>query len=361
MMHQLIPKIGKGQRGAKDLTWDEAKQAMTALIENQLTPTQAGAFLMAMRIKMEGVAELAAFTTVARQYVAPLPVPKHLHVVDLPTYGEKHETFHACVAAAIVAAAGGVHILMHGGEHPTAPSDAGRVLAALGIPIDQSSQQVAERLENHGLAYLDLALYHPPLGRFLDLRREMGVQNMFHQVARMLNPARADSQVIGIGHPPYLEKIVEAGMMMGNQELLIFQGIEGLPELSMTTGTVMRELRHNRIFPLTLRPHDCGLRFGSFHDMALPHSDTPASVPNREARLIKAMLENRITGGQRDWVVYNAALLLYAGGITRSVADAAPQVQQILNSGAAAKKLDELGKSEESPITQQMEVHEVLR
>ena len=71
-MHQLIPKIGKGQKGAKDLTWEEAKEAMHALMEQQATPGQVGAFLMAMRIKMESIAELAAFTVVARQYVAPL-------------------------------------------------------------------------------------------------------------------------------------------------------------------------------------------------------------------------------------------------------------------------------------------------
>ena len=37
-MHQLITKIGKGQRGTKDLSWDEAKQAAHALIEGQGHP-----------------------------------------------------------------------------------------------------------------------------------------------------------------------------------------------------------------------------------------------------------------------------------------------------------------------------------
>ena len=58
-MHQLITKIGKGQRGAKDLSWGEAKQAAQDLMEGNATPYQAGAFLMAMRIKLEGVTELA--------------------------------------------------------------------------------------------------------------------------------------------------------------------------------------------------------------------------------------------------------------------------------------------------------------
>jgi len=51
----MYRKIGKGPRAAKDLTWDEAKRVMKALIEGEVTPVQVGAFLMAMRIKMESV------------------------------------------------------------------------------------------------------------------------------------------------------------------------------------------------------------------------------------------------------------------------------------------------------------------
>ena len=61
-------------------------------------------------------------------------------------------------------------------------------------------------LQREGFAYLDLALYHPPLAKLLALREQLGAQNLFHQVARLLNPMRAHSQVVGVAHPPYLEK-----------------------------------------------------------------------------------------------------------------------------------------------------------
>ncbi len=103
-MQDLIAKIAKGPRAAKDLTWDESKQAMKALIEGEATQAQAGAFLMAMRIKMESVTELASMTATVRSYVAPVPIPRELGVVDLPSYAGKQDTFHALAAAAIVAA-----------------------------------------------------------------------------------------------------------------------------------------------------------------------------------------------------------------------------------------------------------------
>ena len=106
-MQDFIAKIAKGPRAAKDLTWDEAKRATKALIEGDATPAQAGAFLMAMRIKMESVTELASMTATVRSYVPPVPIPRDLGVVDLPSYAGKQETFHALTAAAIVAASAG--------------------------------------------------------------------------------------------------------------------------------------------------------------------------------------------------------------------------------------------------------------
>src|SRR5690349_1562484 len=51
-IQNLLAKNAKGPKASKDLTWDECKQAMKALIEGDATPAQAGAFLIAMRFKM---------------------------------------------------------------------------------------------------------------------------------------------------------------------------------------------------------------------------------------------------------------------------------------------------------------------
>ena len=228
-MQEVIAKIAKGPKASKDLTWDEAKRAIHALIEGDGTPAQAGAFLIAMRFKMESVTELAAFTAATRSYVAPLPISQELGVVDLPSYAGKQDTFHALAGAAIVAAAAGAAILMHGYDGvPGRPGNAG-LLKALGIPTDLESKAVAALVSKQGFAYLDIALYHPPLYRFLEMRQELGVRNVFHPIARLLNPARAASQVIGLTHPPHFEKTAEAVRMLGMPRALVIRGVEGDP------------------------------------------------------------------------------------------------------------------------------------
>lgn len=337
-MQRFITKIGKGQKAWKDLTWDEAKQAMRLLIEGNATPVQVGAFLIAMRLKMESVSELAAFTSAAREYVPPLSIGGSRPLVDVPTYAGKQDTFHALIGAAIVAAAGGADVLMHGYEGGSGRTPTSMVLAKLGIPVDLRPDQVASELRAKGFAYLDIALYHPPVARFLELRCEIGLRNFFHPVAKMLNPARAPVQVIGVTHPPYFDKMAEALNMLGCRRALILRGVEGDPELSIAAATRLIELRDERILPLTLRPQDIGLPAGSLREMA----GFPLTHIDQEADLLKRILQNSVRGAQRDWVVQNGALLLYASGITSSISAAVPIAQQLLESGSAASKLAEL-------------------
>ncbi len=337
-MQQFLTKIGKGQKRAKDLTWDEAKEAMRSIVESQATAGQIGAFLMAMRMKTESIAELASFTAAARQYVSPLAIQTPSEVVDLPLYGEKHDTCHAIVASALIASAAGASILMHGTNNSAAASTVPEILRQLGIATTQPTEQLAQ----FKFGYLDLETYHPPLAKLLELRQEFGVQNLSHQVARMLNPARAESQVIGISHPPYLDKMIEALHMLGTSRAMLLQGVEGIPELSISSVTPVRELRNNHISKLMIRPQDIGFSMGSFH--AMGHATLPngTSIPQRDATLVLKFLQNKIQGDYHAWVILNAALLLYAAGKATSLVQATPLAEQALHSGRALEKLKTL-------------------
>jgi len=201
---------------------------------------------------------------------------------------------------------------------------------------------LSTRLSTSPLVYLDLALYHPPLARLLDLRQELGGQNLAHQVARMLNPARAQSQVIGLAHPPYLEKITEALHLIDTPRALVFQGVEGFPELSISVPTPARELRGGHVTPLTFRPQDIGMRFGSYHTMSTAAFSGERPRPEEEATLLLKILRNQIRGDHRAWVLMNAALLIYAAGKASSLMEALPLAHQALDSGSAFETLQTL-------------------
>lgn len=334
----ILAKISKGPKVSKDLTWDESKQAIKALIEGQATPAQVGAFLIALRYKTESVTELAAMTAAVRQYVPPIAVPKGAALVDVPSYAGKQDTFHALVAASIVAASAGATVLMHGYDGiPGRPGSAG-VLKALSVPIDLNSQTVGENLRLKGFAYLDIGLYHPPVYRLLEMRQELGVRNVFHPIARLLNPARAAAQIVGLSHPPHFEKTIEVLRMLGCPRGFVIRGVEGDPELSLSAVTRVLELRNERITPLGVGPKDFGLAVGVSRDIA----GFPAAQRDKEADLLRRIIQHQVQGGQKDWVLMNAAMLLYAAGKGESLSACYPMAKAAVERGAAARKLDEL-------------------
>src|SRR5262249_57206844 len=104
-----------------------------------------------------------------------------------------------------------------------------------GITIDAEPKCIGEELARKGFAYVDMVLNTPPVYRFLEMRRELGVRNVFHPIARLLNPARATSQIVGLSHPPYFEKTAEVLRMLGCPRALVIRGVEGDPELSLAS------------------------------------------------------------------------------------------------------------------------------
>ena len=331
-MSDIIAKVGKGEKTSKDLTYQEATAAMRLLLENQATPFQAGAFLLAMRVKSESVGELAALAAAAREYARPLPLPESLGVVDIPTYAGKQDSWHALLPAAIIAAAAGCPVLLHGYDGVSGRRSTAAVASALGIRTDLTPEHVAKEIIQKGLGYLDIALYHPPVYRFLQLRQELGVRTFFQPVARLLNPARAPASIVGISHPPYFEKVAEALRMLGTPKALILRGLEGEPELSISSVTKAIELRDDRITPLTLHPKDFGMSSAQL-DMQLP---TDISI---EQEFLAKLVANKVKGVSKDWVVMNAAAILYCAGKAPSLRAAVPIAVETLESGMAKKKL----------------------
>ena len=64
---EYIRIIGKGKKGSRPLTQEEAYQAMKMILANEVEPIQLGAFLMLMRVKEETPEELAGFVLAARE------------------------------------------------------------------------------------------------------------------------------------------------------------------------------------------------------------------------------------------------------------------------------------------------------
>ncbi len=246
MEHSFAPYIqilGKGRRGARDLSQDEAREAMTLILSGAVEPVQLGAFLMLMRVKEETPAEVAGFVQAAREA---LPQPANLLTVDLDwaSYAGKRRQLPWHLLAALLLASHGSRVLMHGMDGGTA----GRVytpqaLAALGVVPARSPADAAQQLERHHFVYLPLEAFSPVLQGMLDLKSVLGLRSPIHTLVRMLNPFGAQASLIGIFHPGYDETHQQAAALLGDRGLAVFKGEGGEPERNPDASCSVRLLR----------------------------------------------------------------------------------------------------------------------
>lgn len=211
--------LGKGKRGARDLTREEAREAMGMLLDGMVEDTQLGAFLMLLRHKEESAEELAGFTEAVRDR---LHAPAIAVDLDWPTYAGKKRHLPWYLLAAKCLAHNGIRILMHGGGAHTA----GRLyseqqLDLLGITRCEDWNSVAVALGRANLAFAPLGAWMPGLQRMIDQRNILGLRSPIHSLARILNPLGARCGLQSIFHPGYQGNHREASRLLGDTAIVI--------------------------------------------------------------------------------------------------------------------------------------------
>lgn len=216
---EYVRILGKGKRGARGLTRDEARDAMGMLLDGETQEAQLGAFLMLLRHKEESAEELAGFTEAVRLRLPPGNINVDL---DWPTYAGKKRHLPWYLLAAKALAGSGVRIFMHGGgAHTAGRLYSEQLLEQLHIPVCASWEDVEQALQRDNLAYSHLGNWMPRLQHMIDLRNILGLRSPIHSLARVLNPLGARCSLQSIFHPGYQAVHREASQLLGDRAIVI--------------------------------------------------------------------------------------------------------------------------------------------
>lgn len=227
----FIRLIGTGPGRARSLTQAEAFEAARMMLDGTAEPVQTGAFLMLMRYRKETPEELAGFIQAVRAS-SDFPIPMSDIGLDWPTYASgRTRGAPLFVLAALLVAASGVKVLMHGfAEGQPYAGPAAGVLAGLGIAPCESAGDVVRALQRDNFAFLPLGIYHPGLQRLLNLRTLLGLRSPANTVARMINPGRARATISGVFHPSYRLAQQKTAALLGDGRIGVFKGGGGEAE-----------------------------------------------------------------------------------------------------------------------------------
>lgn len=216
---QFVRILGKGKRGARSLTREEAREALGMILDDKIEEAQLGAFLMLLRHKEESAEELAGFTEAVR---ARLQAPKIAVDLDWPTYAGKKRHLPWYLLAAKCLAGSGTRILLHGGgAHTAGRLYTEQLLGPLGLPLCRDWRAVAAALDNQGIAFAPLVDWMPRLQRMIDLRNTLGLRSPIHSSVRLINPLGATCVLQSIFHPGYQAVHRDGSRLLGDYAIVI--------------------------------------------------------------------------------------------------------------------------------------------
>jgi anthranilate phosphoribosyltransferase len=326
----VIKAVGTGPRGSRALTFDEARDATAGLLAGEVSPVQAGAFLIAMRIKGETPAELAGITQALRdaaRSVAPDPPSGGRPIVACAgAFDGMNDAPHLSLAAAVLAAAAGARVVVHcggrlGPKRGTTPAD---VLVALGGPLRPKPSESLAMLERSDVALVHAGAAVPGWDALAAIRDEVGLRGPLHTAEKLVDHLGATRFVVGHTHSSYRERILGALALLGAQRSVAVRGMEGADILRAGRPSV------------------------ADGDGPLDIPETPGSVlrgdadPRIAAELTRAIAAGDEHGIAAHTAVLSAGVRLYAGGRCDSVSAGAALASAAVEDGRATATLEAL-------------------
>lgn len=323
MINDILKKVME----KKDLTFDEARQAIDEIMSGEVSPVMVSSFLTALAAKGETDEEIAGAADGMRSKALHFDIGCHaLDIVG--TGGDRSNSFNISTTAAFVAAAAGIKIVKHGNRAASSKCGTADCLEALGVKIDCDEEVMKKSLEENNIAFLFAQKYHSAMRFVGPVRKEIGIRTVFNILGPLTNPAKADRMVLGVFSEEYVEKIAKALVKLGVTDAMVVYGLDCLDEISASAQTKVAEVRGESITYYTIQPEDFGFE-------RVDKSELVGGNPEENAQITRDILKGNGTVAQKTAVIMNAGACIYAGKLGVNLAESIEMAKEILASGKA--------------------------
>lgn len=329
-MKTMLQKLLKHE----DLVESEVMEAMNSIMDGSATQAQIAGFLTALRFKGETVEEITGCARVMREKSERIHPEVEYCIDTCGTGGDGANTFNISTAASFIAAAGGVNVAKHGNRAMSSRSGSADVLEALGVNIMLTPEQVKSCIEQVGIGFMFAQSFHKSMKYAAGARKELGIKTVFNILGPLTNPADAKGQVLGVFDEKLTEVMASVLQNLGSERALVVHGMDGLDELTTAANTKVSELKDGKLSTYFLNAGNFGLAGASGRELV----GGDAAV---NAEIVRSVF-SREKGARRDIVLLNAAAALYVGKQAEDLAEGVSLAADIIDTGKAAKKLDEL-------------------
>lgn len=320
-----------------DLSDAEMSDVMTSIMTGSISPAQMAAFLVAMRMKGETVAELTVAARVMRNmaqkpFLAKGDVPVLLDTCG--TGGDGKGTFNISTIACFVIAAAGVKVAKHGNRSVSSRCGSADLMQALGIRVETPLSVVRDCIEAVGMGFLYAPIFHSAMKHAAPVRKEIGMRTIFNLLGPLTNPAMASAQLVGVFDGELTETFARVLSNLGCAHALVVHGSDGMDEITITGDSKVTELIDGEIKTYYIHPRSVGMELAHPSELICRNIQDNVSICHE----ILAGTQ----GARRNVVLLNSAAGLIAAGKTDNFSQGVAIAAEAIDSGRAQKVLDGL-------------------
>ena len=331
-MDAFKPYLAKVATGAR-LTADEARAAFDDMLSGEVTPSQMGAFLMALRVRGETVEEITGAVTAMRAKMLRVNAPEG--AIDIVgTGGDGHGSYNVSTVSALIVAGCGVPVAKHGNRAASSRSGASDVLTALGVKIGISADAVAACVREAHVGFMMAQTHHAAMRHVGATRVELGTRTIFNILGPLSNPAGVKRQLLGVFSREWLVSMAETLRTLGSERVWLVHGSDGLDEMTTTGVTHVVELKDGNIHAFDISPEDAGLKRATLADLK-------GGDPSHNAAALTAVLDGA-HGPYRDIAILNSAAALIVAGKAANLTEGAALAARSIDEGRARAALARL-------------------
>jgi anthranilate phosphoribosyltransferase len=314
-----------------DLSSEQARWAMSEILQGKAENEKIKQFLMGLKNKGESAQEVKALVDQMYEYCAPIKIEERA-VDTVGTGGDGANTINISTAAAIITNAAGARVVKHGNRAMSSKSGAADLLEALGIAVDLTGSEVEKTVHKIGIGFCFAPVFHPAMRYAAAARKELGVATIFNILGPLSNPAKPKAFSIGVARVELLQVMAEVLLAQG-KEGFVFQGDDGLDEVSIASTTTVLQVSNGKIEKNNFDPTELGIT-------SAPISALAGGDAEFNAKKTRDIFNGK-KGAMRDAVTLNAAFAIAAFKgdfhlpLQNQIANGFVLANQAIDSGAA--------------------------
>lgn len=306
------------------LTQQEANEIFTEIASGKFSDAEIASFLTVFQMRKITPLEFLGFRDAMLGLAVSVDLNGYSTIDVCGTGGDGKNTFNISTLSAFVIAGAGAKVVKHGNYGVSSVCGSSNIFEYFGYQFSTDSGKLKNELEECGMCYFHAPIFHPAMKYVAPVRKALKIKTFFNMLGPMTNPARPQSQFVGVFNTEVQKLYTEVCQLAGIRHGIVYS-LDGYDEISLTGDFKIVGNGNETVYS----PQKLG--FMNTSAAELHGGDTVEEA----SRIFYSILEGKGTKAQNNVVFANSAFALSCYYPDKSIDDCFAMARESLDARKA--------------------------